>query len=190
MRNMTFFRITARNPIVRAGIIRMLLKLGYVLPMNCTISSFHKGFPASRWPCVIFAQLHEPTFLQGTMDLSLEKVLPDYTSGQTIKNFSLSKKSLAEIPRADNVTHNTAHIEQEPPISNKAANKPSGFNPSFVLPPASKYNITYTKKDGSVEQYTISNPLEVNEVNFTAYAFGKGVRSFNKDRVLSFAKAE
>jgi len=59
---------------------------------------------------------------------------------------------------------------------------------SLVFPPAAKYNITYTKADGTMGNYMISNPIEANNDSITAYAFGRGVRTFVKSRVRSFSR--
>lgn len=57
-----------------------------------------------------------------------------------------------------------------------------------VFPDASKYRLDYTKADGTVANYTISNPIEANQESITAYAFGRGVRTFKKAQVRSFSK--
>lgn len=64
----------------------------------------------------------------------------------------------------------------------------AGTVPGRVFPPAAKYEITYTKANGETSTYVISNPIEEDATSFTAYAFGRGVRTFIKSRVRSFAR--
>ncbi len=61
--------------------------------------------------------------------------------------------------------------------------------PALVFPPAAKYEVTYTKANGETNKYLISNPIEEDADSFTAYVFGRGVRTFIKRRVSSFNKA-
>jgi hypothetical protein len=62
--------------------------------------------------------------------------------------------------------------------------------PDLVFPQAAKYEVTYTKANGETNQYTVSNPIEEDANSFTAYVFGRGVRTFIKSRVRSFTKAK
>ncbi|HYG36510.1 MAG TPA: hypothetical protein VEC99_17080 [Clostridia bacterium] len=61
-------------------------------------------------------------------------------------------------------------------------------NPPLVFPPAAKYELTYTKANGETMDYLISNPIEEDAESFTAYVFGRGVRTFIKSRVSRFSK--
>ncbi len=60
--------------------------------------------------------------------------------------------------------------------------------PSLEFPPAAKYEITYTKANGETVHYVMSNPIEEDDRSFTAYVFGRGVRTFIKSRVLRLEK--
>ena len=60
--------------------------------------------------------------------------------------------------------------------------------PRIVFPEPAKYKITYTKEDGETSEYIISNPVECDSKKITAYAFGRGIRSFVKERISAFKK--
>lgn len=55
----------------------------------------------------------------------------------------------------------------------------------LLIPEVAKYDLLYEKADGQREKYVISPPIEKAENSFTAYAFGKGIRTFVNDRVLN-----
>jgi len=57
--------------------------------------------------------------------------------------------------------------------------------PFFILPTPRKYHLVYRNKRGQQNEYTISNPIEFNENALTAYAFGRGIRSFIPMRIVS-----
>jgi hypothetical protein len=57
-----------------------------------------------------------------------------------------------------------------------------------VFPPAAKYSITYRTSEGKIKDYEISNPIEANTDQITAYAFGRGVRTFKKNRISRLTK--
>jgi hypothetical protein len=51
--------------------------------------------------------------------------------------------------------------------------------------PVAKYSIKYKKENGQISEYTISQPIEKDDSKITAYAFGKGIRSFKVERILA-----
>lgn len=57
-----------------------------------------------------------------------------------------------------------------------------------VFPKAAKYSMEYVKSDNTLGTYVISNPIDSNSESFTAYAFGRGIRTFKKSKVRSFNK--
>ncbi len=61
-------------------------------------------------------------------------------------------------------------------------------SPTLFFPPAAKYEITYTKANGETVEYVMSNPIEEDTESFTAYVFGRGVRTFIKSRVSRLNK--
>jgi len=85
-----------------------------------------------------------------------------------------------------------------------ARQRPSGFRQTTVgelinqsleltkkavcYPPPSKYKVRYTKDNGETNDYVISNPVEEDGKKITAYCFGRGIRSFVKERINSFEK--
>lgn len=56
------------------------------------------------------------------------------------------------------------------------------------FPTPKKYRMVYQKKNGEVDVYTVSNPIDSTEDMMTAYAFGHGVRSFLKNRIHGFTQ--
>ena len=64
------------------------------------------------------------------------------------------------------------------------------LKPVIVFPKPSKYSIVYKTLDGKVDTYQISNPLSADNDKITAYAFGKGIRSFKKANISAFEKIE
>jgi len=52
------------------------------------------------------------------------------------------------------------------------------------LPAARKFFIKYRKANGQIFSYRISAPIEETEDLFTAYAFGRGCRSFKRSGVI------
>lgn len=58
----------------------------------------------------------------------------------------------------------------------------------FEFPEEAMYCLDYEKQDGERETYRVSNPIEETADKITCYAFGHGVRSFVKDRIVSFGK--
>lgn len=57
-----------------------------------------------------------------------------------------------------------------------------------VFPKAAKYSMEYVKSDNTLGTYVISNPIDSNSESITAYAFGRGIRTFKKSKVRSFNK--
>lgn len=73
-------------------------------------------------------------------------------------------------------------------ITTAAMEKASPPKPALVFPNPAKYSLIYKTKDGVVKDYTISNPIEADANKLTAYSFSRGVRSFEKKRILKFEK--
>lgn len=176
---MRAFKVIARNPITRNLVMRKMVEKGYEQPSGHKVSELNKRWPAKDFP-VVFCFNDSPILGGPGIDLVPEPS-ESYERAYNIKAELVSLKGIDSIPRAD---------EPELPPAPKPVAKANklGFTPAFVFPPAAKYSITYAKRDGTVKKYTISNPLEIGDTNFTAYAYGRGVRSFNKDRVLTFEK--
>jgi hypothetical protein len=51
------------------------------------------------------------------------------------------------------------------------------------LPKAKKFLLVYNKGDGD-KAYTVSNPIEQDAKSITVYAFGRGVRSFEIEKIV------
>ena len=162
----TFFTVT-KNPIARAGIIRKLMAKGYSLYQHYTVGDYFSKWPAKDWP-VIVVRSDGPFAGRPTIDLAqTPESLP--SSFQRVS----SNAGIASIPNAIDINK-----QAEPPAPPKA----------LVFPEPSKYSIEYMKADGSMGNYVISNPIEASNDAVTAYAFGRGVRTFKKARVRSFSK--
>lgn len=157
---MSNFYIVTRNPIARAGIIRKLLKKGYRLTNGHTVSDYFTTWPAATHPVVIACGHDSDPNYSHIIDLN------------QINYINLGWKQVTnvkDIPDAD-----CSDLKQS--------------RPSPAFPEAAKYKVSYTKADGKVGDYTVSNPIEANSDNITCYAFGRGVRTFKKARVQSFSK--
>jgi len=57
-----------------------------------------------------------------------------------------------------------------------------------VFPEPAKYRLQYRNSRGELKTYTISNPIEANIAAFTSYAFGRGIRTFKRDRITRCEK--
>lgn len=154
------YYLVTRNPIARAGIIRTLMRKGYRLFGNCTVSDYFNKWPANKWPVVItrsdgeFAKkpiIDLMTYVSGANPLMHTRISPNH---------------------ADSI-----------PVCN-----PTTETIPMVLPQPAKYNITYERADGDVGNYTVSNPIEANKDSITVYTFGRGVRTFKKSQIRRFAK--
>jgi len=157
------YYISTRNPIARAGIIRKLMAKGYRLFNGVDVSFVFNHFPAERWRIVLARQdTPEPEI--------------DLTYTETGIPLSFTRITLSQLNALPNLNksnvNDKADEEMEP----------------VVFPEAAKYSIDYVKADGKVGKYTISNPIESNKDSITAYAFGRGVRTFKMDRVRSFSR--
>jgi hypothetical protein len=73
-------------------------------------------------------------------------------------------------------------------ISERVKSEEAAATPPISYPAPAKYSLTYRTTRGEIKSYTISNPIEADANKFTAYAFGKGVRCFHKNRISQFAK--
>lgn len=160
-----YFTVT-RNPIARAGVIRKLMAKGYSLftdtnGSSFTVSDYFTRWPAQQWPVVIIRN-DGPFAARPSIDM-----MP-HVEGMPSDAIRVSPVTLAGVPNAKTT-----------PVSKCALP---------VFPNPAKYSIEYVKADGTVGNYTISNPIEANTDSITAYAFGRGVRTFKKPRVRSFSK--
>lgn len=80
------------------------------------------------------------------------------------------------------MTANETQVNRAPLETKVRATSP------LVFPPAAKYEITYTKANGETVEYVMSNPIEEDADSFTAYVFGRGVRTFIKSRVSKLSQ--
>lgn len=169
-----YYTIT-RNPIARAGIIRKLMAKGYSLPHNgnhqFTVGDFFSKWPAHQWPIVI-VRMDGSFASRPTIDLSNNQADVMAVDKNSIR------VSPAQISTA--IPHMSMAVMTQVPAD--------AVRPAPVFPEAAKYKITYQKADGSVGDYTVSNPIEMQPDRFTTYAFGKGIKTFIKARVRDFAK--
>lgn len=157
-----YFTVT-RNPIARAGIIRKLMAKGYALYENNTVSDYFKRWPADSWP-VVMVRFDGEFANKPTIDLL------QTTIGIPANSVRVSPVKVQYFPESNS-----------PPVVLPDI-------PAPVFPEAAKYSLDYIKADGSEHNYTISNPIEANKDSITAYAFGRGVRTFKKCRVRRFSK--
>lgn len=163
------YYITARNPIVRAGVIRRLMEKGYSLYGDLTVSDYHACWPAHKLPVVIAR--NDGDFNNGpVIDLTYNIETFRRCISRTKANIQLVKVSplsLHEIPDVK---------------SNKES--------ALVFPKAAKYSIGYRSVDGYYDSYTISNPVEETEDSITAYTFGRGIRTFKKAGIQNIVKVD
>lgn len=54
----------------------------------------------------------------------------------------------------------------------------------ILIPNVQKYTLKYRKSNGKTENYIVTL-IEKKEKGMTCYAFGKGIRTFNFDRILA-----
>ena len=161
-----YFTVT-RNPIARAGIIRKLMTKGYSLYGKYTVSDYFQKWPANAWP-VVCVRFDGEFANKPTIDL-----MPHI-------KYAMQRRGAVQVsPR---------QISSIPDTTQAVEPQPQHIPPAF--PSAAKYSITYMKADGSIGNYTISNPIEANNDVITAYAFGRGIRTFKKARVRSFSKVD
>jgi hypothetical protein len=156
-----YYTVT-RNPIARAGVIRALMRKGYVLFDGKTVSDYFRMWPAETWP-VVFTRNDEagrPPYIDLLRDLQ------GYKQGfpSNMVRFSPNK------------AHTVPNIA------------PMIVTASVVLPAPAKYDVTYVTADGRTGNYTVSNPIEANKDSITVYTFGRGVRTFKKNQIRRFAK--
>ena len=63
----------------------------------------------------------------------------------------------------------------------------SGFRmntTTFTIPTPRKFRLKYRTSANETKDYEISNPISKTDKTFTAYAFGRGIRSFRLDQIL------
>jgi len=164
---------STRNPIARAGVLRKLMSMGYVLfkdpqmSARYTVSDYFTRWPAHIWP-VVMVRFDGSFAKEPTIDLlqSSHNVPSD-----AIKVSSATLKGIPMVSRIETV-------DSKPNLP--------------VFPNPAKDSITYQKADGSVGDYVISNPIELQPDRMTCYAFGQGrksgIKTFIKDRIQSFAQ--
>lgn len=155
------FTVT-KNPIARAGIVRKLMSRGYSLWGKYTPQDYFAKYPAETWPVVVVRTDGEFAN-KPIIDLACHVLDMPPTAVR------LSPSEISTVPRVHPC------CMAAPPTRNKARQLPR-----VVFPRASKYSLDYVRADGSIGNYTISNPIEATDDSITAYAFGKGVRSFKK----------
>ena len=165
-----YFTVT-KNPIARAGIIRKLMAKGYTLYGKYTVSHYFNDWPAHMWPVVVVRNDATPPFI----DLMMESQLRELSDAVRISPSQISK-----FPDSPSMAF-AKEVEKLCPTPKLAVAAP-------VFPNPAKYTISYVKADGSMGNYTISNPIEASQDSITAYAFGRGIRTFKKARVRSFSK--
>jgi len=73
-------------------------------------------------------------------------------------------------------------------VSKIKAATPTVTTETLVLPNPAKYKMVYRDHKGRCKTYTISNPIEAKTDSFTAYAYGRGIRTFKKNRILKLNK--
>ena len=152
------FHIVSRTPHTRRAIVEALVDKGYQLMDGWDIERYANCI--KRYPIILVRTLSYGT-TTGIIDLA------PFTS-------TLGKRvrSVNQIPDHGKIV---------------VVNFKSQFK-KVVLPKAAKYSLVYQKKDGGVEVYTISNPIEADANKFTCYCFGKGVKSFLKSNVRGLNK--
>jgi hypothetical protein len=153
-----YYTVT-HNPIARAGVIRALMRKGYVLFDGKTVSDYFRMWPAEQWP-VVFTRDDEagrPPYID---------LLQGYEEGLRANMVRFSPNKAHTVP---NIV-------------------PMIVTASVVLPAPAKYDVTYVTNDGRTGKYTVSNPIEANKDSITVYTFGRGIRTFKKSQIRRFAK--
>jgi hypothetical protein len=59
---------------------------------------------------------------------------------------------------------------------------------AVIIPEPLKFNLVYRNAKGETKTHEVSGPIEKNGTSFTAYSFGKGIRTFLLNRIVSLTK--
>ena len=148
----------------RETIIAKLRKKNYqLLSTNASLAHVNDRFPVNQWP-----------FLAVDTEAGRIEV---YRLPPSSYNIAINPDQIDALPKSSNMNESRPNIAQ-----------PKEEVRGVALPAPAQFSIKYKREDGKINKYTISNPISANNQTITCYCFGKGIRSFQKKRILSISQ--